>query len=294
MAFPGAPVALRPGDLGGVRRRHRCGRPDDESRCRHVYRSNGMRARHGARIATARTRFRSASSAISPLFVGPIVAAEDARFARHGAIDALAAARALAIVVRHGRSPSGASTIAMQLARIVAPRPSSAARQTRADRSTHNGSTAVRKRAILEAYFNRVPMGGNLYGVEAAARTYFGSRRAISTWHRRRCSPRFPTTRPGSLPTSTWYALRERQRYVSAVWSHCDAISQARRATRIRREAALRRHDARDRGGRARALLPVPADAAGAGRRAHDDRRALQRFVQAQARDVIARARPIT
>ncbi len=30
------------------------------------------------------------------------------------------------------------------------------------------------KPAMLEAYVNRVPMGGNLYGVEAAARTYFG------------------------------------------------------------------------------------------------------------------------
>ena len=30
------------------------------------------------------------------------------------------------------------------------------------------------KRDLLEQYVNRVPMGGNLYGVEAAARTYFG------------------------------------------------------------------------------------------------------------------------
>ena len=36
------------------------------------------------------------------------------------------------------------------------------------------GTTNLQALKALEAYVNRVPMGGNLYGVEAAARTYFG------------------------------------------------------------------------------------------------------------------------
>ncbi|MFQ6091586.1 MAG: transglycosylase domain-containing protein [bacterium] len=31
------------------------------------------------------------------------------------------------------------------------------------------------KKSILEEYINRLPMGGNLYGIESAARTYFGT-----------------------------------------------------------------------------------------------------------------------
>ncbi len=34
-------------------------------------------------------------------------------------------------------------------------------------------TAGMNKDEILSAYINRLPMGGNIYGVEAAARTYF-------------------------------------------------------------------------------------------------------------------------
>ncbi|HEY8321719.1 MAG TPA: transglycosylase domain-containing protein, partial [Candidatus Baltobacteraceae bacterium] len=57
--------------------------------------------------------------AVAPAFVRAIVAGEDARFRAHGAVDALALARAAREYVVYGRARSGGSTIAMQVARSL-------------------------------------------------------------------------------------------------------------------------------------------------------------------------------
>ena len=68
----------------------------------------------------------------------------------------------------------------MQLARLVnAPRGDTSTlaalrAKVRPDWAAERIAIRLEQAAILEAYVNRVPMGGNLYGVEAAARTYFG------------------------------------------------------------------------------------------------------------------------
>jgi penicillin-binding protein 1C len=112
---------------------------------------------------------------IAPVMLQALVAAEDRRFFSHGAVDWLAALRAFGEAARTGRMPHGASTISMQLARLIEPLPGGAygklVEAVRAQR-IENGCS---KRTILEAYANRVPMGSNLAGVEAAAHAYFGS-----------------------------------------------------------------------------------------------------------------------
>ena len=55
---------------------------------------------------------------VSPRFLAAIVAAEDARFAAHDGVDALALARAAWQLVRTRHVVSGGSTITMQLARL--------------------------------------------------------------------------------------------------------------------------------------------------------------------------------
>ncbi|MBV9408320.1 MAG: penicillin-binding protein 1C [Candidatus Eremiobacteraeota bacterium] len=112
--------------------------------------------------------------AVSPRFLAAIVAAEDARFASHDGVDALALARAAWQMLRNGRVVSGGSTITMQLAglRFGLPRtPLGKAEEIVLARRIEAGTP---KAAILEAYVNRLPMGGDLVGVEAGARTYFG------------------------------------------------------------------------------------------------------------------------
>ena len=135
--------------------------------------------------------------AISPLFVQAIVAAEDARFARHGAIDALALARAAREYLIFGEARSGGSTVAMQLARLRDPAPSSLREKLKQIIAAERFAIRTSKRDS-RTYFNRAPMGGNLYGVEAAARTYFGEPASELDLAQARCWPGSRTIRGGS------------------------------------------------------------------------------------------------
>lgn len=121
---------------------------------------------HAVRVPLAR---------VSPRFVAAIVAAEDARFARHGAVDPLALTRAAAQLVLTRRIVSGGSTIAMQLARLRYGLPHTMLGKVEEMVLALRIATATPKPVILEAYVNRLPMGGDLVGVEAGARTYFGT-----------------------------------------------------------------------------------------------------------------------
>lgn len=101
------------------------------------------------------------------------VAVEDRRFYRHGGVDFAAVARASFQNLLAGKVRSGASTITSQLLRIAHPRP----RTVRAKLLEFWGAwqleTKMEKPEILELYLNRAPFGGNIRGVEAAARAYF-------------------------------------------------------------------------------------------------------------------------
>jgi penicillin-binding protein 1C len=114
-------------------------------------------------------------SEVSPRFVAAIVAAEDARFAQHGGVDALALARAAWQIAATGHVVSGGSTIEMQLARLRFGLPRSAFGKLEEIVLAERIAAGTPKTSILEAYVNRVPMGGDLVGVEAGARTYFGT-----------------------------------------------------------------------------------------------------------------------
>ncbi|MEA2666354.1 MAG: penicillin-binding protein, partial [Candidatus Eremiobacteraeota bacterium] len=111
---------------------------------------------------------------VSPRFLAALVAAEDARFFRHDGVDALALGRAAWQLARTGHVVSGGSTITMQLARLRFGLPRSALGKLAELALARRIEAGTPKRAILEAYINRLPMGGDLVGVEAGARTYFG------------------------------------------------------------------------------------------------------------------------
>lgn len=103
-----------------------------------------------------------------------LVASEDKRFRRHVGIDPVAVARAALQNARAMRRISGASTISTQTIRLVTPRSRTlltklveAAQAVRLERR-------LSKDGILEQYLNRVPLGGNLTGIESASRRYFG------------------------------------------------------------------------------------------------------------------------
>ena len=113
-------------------------------------------------------------SEISPWLKRATIAVEDERFRSHSGVDFVSVARASFQNIFALDVVSGASTLDMQLCRMLEPRPrtfevklSEAARAWQADEY-------LSKDEILRAYLNLAPYGGNLNGVEAASRRYFG------------------------------------------------------------------------------------------------------------------------
>jgi penicillin-binding protein 1C len=70
------------------------------------------------------------------------------------------------------------------------------------------------KDEILAAYVNRLPMGGNIYGVEAASRTYFGIPAAELNLARASLLAAIPNDPSYLNPYEHWKALKTRQAYV--------------------------------------------------------------------------------
>ena len=152
--------------------------------------------------------------AVSPRFLEAIVAAEDARFWRHGAVDVRALLRAARDYAVFGEARSGGSTIAMQLARLIDPVPSTIRGKLAQIALAERISIRSNKAAVLEAYVNRAPMGGNLYGVEAAARTYFGEPAADLDLAQAALLAAIPNDPDHLAPDADWSALRRRQHFI--------------------------------------------------------------------------------
>ncbi len=149
---------------------------------------------------------------IDPRLVRMLVAYEDKRFYRHGGVDLLALGRAFRDVVTTGRITSGASTLTMQLARLLHPE-----LNTRSiSGKLHQMLLAWRldhqlgKREVLEAYLTLAPYGGNVEGVVAASRAWFGKtpdRLTLSEIGLLVALPQAPETRrPDRYPMRAFHA----------------------------------------------------------------------------------------
>ena len=101
------------------------------------------------------------------------IAAEDQRFFSHIGIDPISMVRALKENMVQGKIVLGASTITQQMIRIAYPRNRTYSKKFIEVLRSLRAEGHLSKEAILEIYLNRVPMGNNLTGVEAASRIYF-------------------------------------------------------------------------------------------------------------------------
>ncbi len=103
-----------------------------------------------------------------------VVSAEDGNFFHHGGIDAMGIVRSVVANLERGRKFSGASTITMQLARMLY-----LSREKTWRRKVEEAFLAVEleknltKQQILTLYCNLVNLGHGRYGIEAASRFYF-------------------------------------------------------------------------------------------------------------------------
>lgn len=136
--------------------------------------------RHGTlllRDASEGMRVPVALDDIAPIALAATIAAEDRRFWRHPGVDPLAVARALGDAAATGSEPRGASTLTQQLARRLYLADDDAPpllRKAREALISLQLEARHSKRELLEAYLNHVYYGRGAYGIEAAARRYFG------------------------------------------------------------------------------------------------------------------------
>jgi penicillin-binding protein 1C len=127
--------------------------------------------------ATAEGRWRLpvTLTEVDPRLVSTLLAYEDRRFREHRGVDPLAMARAAWQWITNARVISGGSTITMQVARLMEPRPErTIAAKLRQIVRAIEIERAYSKDEILSLYLTLAPYGGNLEGVRAAALAYFG------------------------------------------------------------------------------------------------------------------------
>lgn len=114
-------------------------------------------------------------SEIPQSMVDAVVAEEDNRFFDHHGVDYFGVLRAAISNYRNGRVKQGASTVTQQLARnSFALKERSYRRKLLEMFLAHRIEENLSKERIMELYLNRVYFGSGLYGIEAAARGYFG------------------------------------------------------------------------------------------------------------------------
>ena len=125
-------------------------------------------------------------SKVSPVMRKAILAIEDNRFYEHGGIDLKATIRALASNLAAGQVTQGGSGITQQYVKNLLVETASNAQERASARATTPArklrelrlAVAMEKRftkdQILERYLNIAYFGDGAYGIEAAARHYFG------------------------------------------------------------------------------------------------------------------------
>jgi penicillin-binding protein 1A len=107
--------------------------------------------------------------------VNAFLAAEDARFFEHNGVDWMGLARAMLRNIKAGRIVQGGSTITMQVTRnFLLTRERSYSRKIKEIILAQRLEKVWGKKKVLYVYLNEIYLGEGNYGVEAAARGFFG------------------------------------------------------------------------------------------------------------------------
>ena len=182
-------------------------------------------------------RFPTRIDDVDPAYLDALVAYEDKRFYSHGGVDSIAIVRAFFDNARAGTTVSGASTITMQLVRLLEPRPRTLRSKSVEALRAMQLERYMSKEEILEAYLRFAPFGGNIEGVEAATLSFWGrlpsglSSAEIATLL---AIPQSPTARrPSPRNRDT---LREARDDIAMRLAEVDAIPRAQRPDELARE----------------------------------------------------------
>lgn len=113
---------------------------------------------------------------VSPDLRRFVINYEDRWFYYHPGINPVAIIRATLQNIRSAKVISGGSTISMQIARMIEPKERNYKNKIIEILRALQLELIYSKNELLEIYFNLAPYGGNIEGIEAAARLYFGKR----------------------------------------------------------------------------------------------------------------------
>lgn len=126
-------------------------------------------------VAGGRWRLPVALGQVDPAYLAMLQSVEDRRFRTHPGVDPLALVRAGWQLVSHGHIVSGASTLTMQLARLL---DGGSTRDLSGKLRQMRLALALERRldkdAILTGYLTLAPYGGNVEGLRAASLAWFG------------------------------------------------------------------------------------------------------------------------
>jgi Membrane carboxypeptidase/penicillin-binding protein PbpC len=118
-------------------------------------------------------RMKTELDEISPLLRKTIIEKEDRYFFYHPGVNPLAVGRALVKNLLRMKRTSGASTITMQVARLLEPKKRTWFNKIKEMFRAFQLEWKYSKSEILQLYLNLVPYGGNIEGVKSASILYF-------------------------------------------------------------------------------------------------------------------------
>ncbi|MCX7816263.1 MAG: monofunctional biosynthetic peptidoglycan transglycosylase [Syntrophales bacterium] len=151
---------------------------------------------------------------ISPYLIKAVIIAEDDKFWKHEGFDFAAIQMALEKDIRKKAFVAGGSTISQQLAKNLYLTPSkNPIRKIKEAILTWRLERALSKRRIIEIYLNVVEWGEGIFGVEMAARNYFGKSAAeLTPWESAKLAAVLPNPLKYSPTKDSSFVLRRAER----------------------------------------------------------------------------------
>ncbi len=149
---------------------------------------------------------------LPPRVVAATLLVEDRRFLRHPGIDPVAVGRALTENWRSGRRLSGASTIAMQVARMQRPGSRTYLRKLSEATTALLLTITYGREAVLAQYLRLAPYGHRIHGIAYAARRYLNKPVDDLSWAETAFLTALPQAPARSDPYTTTGLQRARER----------------------------------------------------------------------------------
>ncbi len=120
-------------------------------------------------------RIRTSSAEIPDKLKQILIEREDRWFYHHPGVNPVSVVRAFVLNLRRGKTVVGASTITMQIARMLEPKERTYGNKLFEMFRALQLEWRYSKEQLLELYLSMVPLGGNIEGLKSAAMIYYGA-----------------------------------------------------------------------------------------------------------------------